>query len=137
MQDFLNAARKLTRGIFKIPLFWVLYIQLLILLHGIVPFLFLPRTTAVVVLVCFYAGALTMVWLTMKFGFTRILGAAHVWWLPMFGYLAATFDRSVIDTTYGKWVLLLLIIQPITLALDAMDITRWMLGDSAEMAPDL
>ena len=138
MKAYIAAMWKLMRGLVSIHPFWAAFIQLLILLHGIAPFFFLPRPLAIVVLVCFYAGALTMVWLTMKYGFSRILGAAHIWWIPMLGLVVWSFSRITNEPpAYQIWVWSLLIIQPITLIFDGWDILRWLRGDRAEMVSGL
>ena len=132
---FLQAFFRLNSGISRIPPFWYWFIQGLVVLNGIIPLFFLRQPVARWVLGSFVVGVLLMTWLTQRFDFSRILGLAHIAWIP--GYLMTwqTVGQYPAGSAIGLWVLL--VINTITLLFDAWDVIRWVRGERAVHAKDL
>ena len=74
---------KFNRAVFKMPIPWRMWLMFLMAVNMIVPFFFLDRVEARVVLVTMIVSATLMMAMTGKFGFTRILGLGHVLWIPL------------------------------------------------------
>ena len=91
--------------------------------------LFVRRAEGRWVLLAWVLSVLTMNRLFGAFGYTRILGLAHViWWTPLVLYLfrrRAGFGEGA----FGGWARWLVITNAISLAIDYVDVARWALGD--------
>jgi len=91
--------------------------------------LFVRRAEGRWVLLAWVLSVVTMNRLFEAFGYTRILGLAHViWWTPLVLYLfrrRAGFGGGV----FGGWARWLVITNAISLAIDYVDVARWALGD--------
>ncbi|PIW27812.1 MAG: hypothetical protein COW30_09130 [Rhodospirillales bacterium CG15_BIG_FIL_POST_REV_8_21_14_020_66_15] len=79
------------------------------------------------------AGAWIMIeYLFQTYGYTRILGLAHVvFWTPVVIYLwrrRRGFDTS---TVYGKWLWAVMATDLTSLAIDYVDVVRFFMGDGA------
>ena len=109
--------------------FWLqLWILWLALLNG-ASLLFLHRSEARWVLAAWLASLFTMSRLFDEFGYTRILGLAHLlWWSPLVVYL---FRRraSFGEGAFGGWARWLAITNAVSLAIDSVDVARFVLGE--------
>ena len=90
---------------------------------------FVRRAEARWVLAAWLASLVTMGWLFDAHGYTRILGLAHLlWWSPLVVYLfrrRASFGEGV----FGGWARWLAITNAVSLAIDAVDVARFALGE--------
>lgn len=67
-----------------------------------------------------------------RFGYTRILGLAHIiFWTPLLSYLWKTRMAHPERIWTGRWVKLAIVIIFISLLFDYTDVTRYLLGDRA------
>jgi hypothetical protein len=91
--------------------------------------LFVRRAEARFVLLAWVANLVTMDRLFEAFGYTRILGLAHViCWTPLVIYLfrrRAGFGEGA----FGGWARWLLLTNAVSLAIDYVDVARWALGE--------
>jgi len=70
--------------------------------------------------------------LLSRFGYTRILGLAHVvFWTPLLAYLWKTRKAYPERIWTGRWVKAAIAIIFISLLFDYSDIARYLLGDRA------
>jgi len=70
-----------------------------------------------------------------KFGFSRILGLAHVIvWTPLWVYLWRTRKKHPERKWTGRYVLLALVVIGISLLFDYTDAIRWLLGERVEIS---
>lgn len=78
------------------------------------------------------ANVIFMEFLFAKFGFTRILGLAHiVFWTPLWIYLWRSRAANPQRIWTGRYVKLALIVIGISLLFDYADVARYLLGDTA------
>ena len=106
----------------KLWIFWMVFLNS-------ASILFVRRPEGRWALAAWLANLFTMNWLFEEFGYTRILGLAHVlWWTPLVVYL---FRRraSFGEGTFGGWARWLAITNAASLAIDTLDVARWALGD--------
>ncbi len=117
------------RGVLQMPSYWQLWLMLLLTVNLVIPLFFLKRIEA-----RFAVGAvmLSMVLfsvLTAQFGFTRILGLGHLPWVPLLIYLWKRLEQVPWSTFPGKWMRALILLDAISLLIDAIDVVRYVLGE--------
>ena len=133
----MNAFIKLNRGMLKMPLHWRLWMMLLVAANAVAPLFFLKHVEARVVLLTFLASISLMTFLTARFGFTRILGLAHIFWVPMLGFLFTRLADIPASDAVGIWVRTLFIVDGISLVIDTADAIRFISGDREETVAGL
>lgn len=88
------------------------------------------RFEAIAILASFFAAAFLMGWLYNQFGYTRLLGLAHlVFWTPAFVWVLMKRKAIGHASVYGKYILLYLAIAGTSLAIDLIDLIRYLAGD--------
>lgn len=90
------------------------------------------RVEPIAILAGFFGAALLMNWLYEQSGYTRLLGLGHlVFWTPV--WLWVMSRRRAIGTAswFGKYVHVYLVIAGISLAIDAVDLVRYVVGEHA------
>ncbi len=133
----MNAFIKLNRGMLKMPLHWQLWMMLLVAGNAVAPLFFLQHLEARVVLVMFLANMALMTFLTARFGFTRILGLAHIVWVPMLAFLFTRLGDIPASDAVGIWVRALFVLDGISLVIDTADAIRFISGDREETVASL
>ena len=128
---------KFNRAVFKLPIPWRVWLMLLMAVNMIVPFFFLDRVEARVVLVTMIVSATLMMAMTGKFGFTRILGLGHVLWIPLLFYLWTTLGEHPAEEPFGLWIRLVMVLNSLSLVIDTVDVMRYIRGDRAETVQGL
>ncbi len=63
-------------------------------------------------------------------GFTRLLGVAHLLWIPMFLWIATRFDAIHGHSDLQNWLLLLLVTNFVSFVVDMVDVGRYVGGES-------
>jgi hypothetical protein len=66
-----------------------------------------------------------------RIGFTRILGAVHVMWVPLFAWMATRLDAITNEPGLANWLMLLLVTNLVSLVVDTNDCIRFLLGERA------
>ncbi len=118
------------RGLWGQPPWVRVWVGWLVLVHGVMPLAFLGRTGGKLMLGGFVVGVVLMALLHARFGFTRILGLAHLAWIPGLVVIA----RDVWAFPYGGfawWAGLALPTGALCLGIDTVDVVRWVRGDRA------
>ncbi len=133
----MKAFIKFNKGILKMPISWQLWLMLLVTANVVAPLFFLRHLEAQVVLGTFLVGAMLMTWLTGRFGFTRILGLGHIFWIPLLTFLLARVGHIPVNDAYGIWVWSLIVLNSVSLVIDAVDVFRYIAGDREETVPGL
>ena len=82
------------------------------------------------------SGAL-MTALTARFGFTRIIGLGHLFWIPLVAFLILRLGAIPADDFFGLWIRAVIVLNSIALAIDAVDVVRWLAGDRQETVAGL
>ncbi len=106
-----------------------LWLMVLVAANLIVPVFYLPRLEAWVTIGVFFASAVLMTMLTALFGFTRVLGAGHILWIPLMLWLWTRLDAIPSDDPFGIWIRILMILNGISLVIDMADVARYIGGD--------
>ena len=127
-----SAFIKFNKGVMKMPFFLQLWLMLLILANLVVPLFFLNHLESQIVLVTMLASMILMILLTSLFGFTRLLGLGHVLWIPLLYFLWTRLGQIPANDFFGIWIRVLMVLNALSLAIDAIDVIRYIAGDREE-----
>jgi hypothetical protein len=133
----LRGVIRLIRGLLGLPIAIRLWLVILVGLNMIVPLFFLDRPEARITVVTMIVAASLMVILTRAFGFTRVLGAAHVVWLGLIPYLWMRLAGVPAQGLYGYWLRAVMVANTISLVFDIADVVRYARGDRAPIVDGL
>lgn len=114
-----------------------IWVGWLVVANSILPLLFWDHVEAQVTLAVFLTGAVLMVVITSRTGFSRLLGAGHALWYPLLLWLAFRLDTLPMDQLVGLWVRVLIATNAVSLLIDTVDVARWLRGDRTEMVEGL
>ncbi len=117
------------RGLLQMPVFWQLWMMLLLTVNLVIPLFFLKRIEARYVIGCPLLSMVLFSVLTAQFGFTRILGLGHLPWVPLLIYLWKRLEQFPWSTILGKWMRALILLDAMSLLIDAIDVVRYVLGE--------
>lgn len=88
------------------------------------------RAEALAIVCAFVASAAFMGWLYERVGYVRLLGLAHLLcWGPVWIWIFRRRRAIGTRTVFGKYVRLYLAIAGASLAIDALDVIRYLAGD--------
>ena len=128
----IQAFIKFNRGILQMPLPWQLWSLLLITVNLIVPLFFLSYLEAQVVVVTFITNLLLMTVLTARYGFTRIVGLGHIFWIPLLFFLGLRQNELLGNDLFGIWMTVLITLNATSLVIDAVDVIRYLARERYE-----
>jgi hypothetical protein len=66
-----------------------------------------------------------------KTGFTRILGSAHILWVPMFVWMWMRLETIQADPALATWLAVLFATNTVSLLIDVIDAVRYLRGEQA------
>ncbi len=133
MRSFL----RFQQGLLGMPLHWQLWLLILVGANLVAPFFFLEHVEAQLTIGALLISMMLMTALTARFGFSRILGLGHVAWLPLLGFLVSRATEVPATDAFGLWLRIVIVLDAISLVLDAVDVVRFLRGDRAETVPGL
>ena len=121
------ASRAFSSGINSLNWYWKIWICLMILLNGILPLLFLPKITSIIVLSASLSGFVIGLVLTHAIGYSPILGLMHFPWIPMVCFLVyrALEPDFALDSFHNYWLISSLVISTISLIIDFSDVYKF------------
>ncbi len=125
------------RGLLGMPPHWRLWLGMLVGANLVVPLFFLEHVEAQATIAALLISMTLMIALTARFGFSRILGLGHVAWLPLLAFLIGRVTEVPSTTGFGLWLRTVIVLDAISLVLDAVDVIRFLRGDRAETVPGL
>ncbi len=119
------------------PLPWKLWLSLLVAANVFVPLFYFQQLEAQIVLGTMEANMALMTFLTSRFGFTRILGLGHIFWIPLLSFLLTRLGNFPVGDAYGAWLRALIVVNSGSLLIDTVDVIRYLAGDRAETVQGL
>ena len=133
----MRAFIKFNKGMLKMPIPWQLWLMLLLTVNLVVPLFYLGRLEAQVVFAAVLAAfALTTI-LTGVTGFSRLLGLGHIFWVPLLLFLWTRLDQIPASDLFGIWIRTLMVLNALSLVIDAIDVVRYIAGDREETVQGL
>ena len=124
---------RFNRGLAAMPVGWRLWVLFLGAVNVVPALFFLDHLEGRVVPVVMAASALLMITLTGFFGFTRLLGAGHSLWLGLLPWIISRWSGAPIDEPFGLWLRLLVVVNATSLAIDVVDVARFVRGERDEV----
>jgi hypothetical protein len=92
--------------------------------------LFIQHIEAQVTLGAVGVAVLAQALIYQRKRFIRLLGATHVLWVPMLTWMALRLDTLPREeTAFHVWLLTLIATNAVSMAIDAWDATRFILGE--------
>ncbi len=128
----MHAFIKFNKGIMSMPIYWQLWLMLLVTFNLIIPLFFLNRLEAQVVVGALVASMTLMTVLTAISGFTRLLGLGHIFWIPLLYFLWMRLEQNPADDFFGLWLRVLMTLNAASLIIDVIDVGRYIAGDRSE-----
>ncbi len=133
----MNTFIRFNRGLLAMPPLWQGWLLLLVGANLVAPLFFLGHLEAQVTIAALLISMTLMTALTARFGFSRILGLGHVAWLPLLAFLLYRVTEVPATTAFGFWLRTVIVLDAISLVIDAVDVVRFLRGDRAETVPGL
>lgn len=115
----------------SLPMPWPAWIGLLMAVNMLAPIYFLGTLEAQAVLAAALLGAAIQMAIFARKGFVRLLGVGHVFWVPLLPWLWTRLDQADTAELFGYWIVTIIIVDGISLLIDAIDVTRYLNGDRA------
>jgi len=92
--------------------------------------LFIGRLEAQVTLGAVGVAVLAQALIYQRLRFIRLLGVTHVVWIPMLAWMALRLDALPREeAAFHAWLVVLIATNAVSLAIDAWDATRFILGE--------
>ncbi len=133
----MNAFIKFNKGLMKMPVHWRVWLMILVTVNLIVPILYINRIEAQLVIAAMLAGMMLMTILTGLTGFTRLLALGHIFWIPLLYFLWTRLGEIPADDFFGIWIRALMVLNALSLVIDAIDVVRYIAGDREETVKGL
>jgi hypothetical protein len=125
----MDLVTRFMKAIFSMEAPWPLWVALLVALNMIAPLFFIETPEAKAVLISTLAGAGLMKLLFYKYGFVRLLGVGHIFWVPVVIWLGSRFTELSLESPFEIWLLSVMVFNSLSLILDAIDVVRYINGD--------
>lgn len=90
---------------------------------------FIQQPEAQVVLATTLVAVVVQGVLYQRSGFTRLLGVAHVMWVPMFGWMATRLEHIASQPELSAWLTVLLLTNIGSMVIDGLDVRRFLRGE--------
>tara|TARA_B110000444_G_scaffold252260_1_gene281291 strand:+ start:1162 stop:1563 length:402 start_codon:yes stop_codon:yes gene_type:complete len=88
------------------------------------------RKECLAIVVSFMVAGMQMNWMYSTFGYVRLLGLAHlIAWTPAFVYVLMRRKELDMSMVFAKYLHFYLVVAGISLAIDFVDVVRYLLGD--------
>ncbi len=124
------AVKAFLRGMASLAWPWWVWIGLLVVANAVVPLFFIGSVEARVVLAAILVGAVLQLLIVSRLGFVRLLGTGHIAaWVPMLLWLVPRLSNLDTGTTFGRWLFAVVAVDLISLAIDFVDVARYLAGD--------
>lgn len=120
-------------SVLRLPIQWRIWVGLLVLFNLVVPLAFYQHLEAQLTIASMVAGSLAQSHLHSKFGFVKLLGVGHVFWVPLVAWLVWRADSIDFQTLFGAWIAGLVVINTVSLVIDFVDVIRFALGERTPM----
>ena len=123
------------KGVLAMAKPWQAWMVLLVTVNLVLPFFFLGKLEAIVALVGIAVSMVVMLTLFAKFGFVRLLGLGHIPWLFTVPWLGLQLVQTIESGPFYYWLFAIVVINSISLVIDAVDVARYWMGDRQPTIP--
>jgi len=129
----------LMEGIMSMPIGWQIWVYWMMIVNTASIF-FLRTPIGKFCLAVWIPNGIMMSLLAEQVGYTRLLGLSHIiWWTPLVLFIALRIKNKAVDfsTWAGRWALVLLVTNALSLVVDYVDVARYIAGDRDDMRPNV
>ncbi len=129
--NLLQAFQILSNNINSMEWFWRGWIYFMAFVNAIVPIFFLPKFTAILVMLSGFVGLITGLVIIHATGYSKLLGLMHLPWVPMVCFQIYYFYHHgfKLKDPHDIWFLVSLIISLFSLVIDFYDIHTFMTNE--------
>ena len=111
------------------PIHWQAWLGILVGVNIVVPLFFIHMLEAQVVLVMGIGGLVIMSAIFSRKGFIRLMGIGHIGWLPLVFWLGTKLEHIPADSTFGYWLIAVIVLDSLSLIIDTIDVVRYVKGE--------
>ena len=128
---------RFNKGMMRMRIHWQLWLLLLMAVNVAIPFLFVGRLEAQLVLGTMVVNVILMTLLTGLTGFSRLVGLGHFPWFLLLYLLWTQLDQLPADDFFGIWIRALIVLNALSLVIDTVDVARYVAGEREETVQGL
>jgi hypothetical protein len=125
----LKAMLDFPRTMLLLPAHWAVWVGLLMATNFVAPLFFVTLPEGQVVLAAFMAAAMAQMVIFRRFGFVRLLGAAHFLWIPLVIWLGSRLEAAAPGSALRYWVVAVIVVDSLSLLIDVVDVVRFARGE--------
>jgi len=93
-----------------------------------------PQWEAIAIPLSLMLGVVVTEWLYSIYGFSRILGLGHlIAWTPFYVWIVVRRRRLEPKSWFAKYLLVYVVAAGVCLAIDAVDVARYLMGETGQM----
>jgi len=111
------------------PIQWQIWLGILVTANIVIPIFFIHTLEAQVVMATGIFGLGIMAVIFSMKGFVRLMGIGHIGWLPMVFWLGTKLEHAQADSTFGYWLLAVIVLDSLSLVIDTADVLRYVKGE--------
>lgn len=131
MMDFITSVLKLFGIVFlrfrPVPRIWNVWLVGV----NLACLYFIGHLEAQVVFLITLVAVTAQALIYQRIGFVRLLGVAHITWIPMFAWMSTRLDLIAEYPDLQSWLLVLVATNLISLTIDSIDVFRFVRGERA------
>jgi len=125
----MKAMINFTKTMLIMPIHWQLWLGVLVAANIVIPFFFIHTLEAQVVSATAIVGLVIMSVIFSEKGFVRLMGIGHIGWLPLVIWLWTRLDHAPADSTFGYWLMAVIVLDSLSLIIDTIDVLRYVKGE--------
>jgi hypothetical protein len=125
----LETIKGFMKKLYSVPLGWVIWLQVLMVINMIIPLFYIGRIEAQLSVIAFFAAFITGTMIYRAQGFTHLLGAMHLTWIPLLVFLFTRLKLYPAEDFFGVWLRVLISLDIISLILDVREVIRYVRGE--------
>jgi len=111
------------------PIQWQIWLGILVTVNIVVPIFFIHMLEAQAVLATAIVGLVIMAFIFSRQGFVRLMGIGHIGWLPLVFWLGTKLEHAPADSTFGYWLITVIVLDSLSLFIDTIDVFRYVKGE--------
>ena len=92
---------------------------------------FLQHPEARIVLATTTVALIVQALIYRRIGFVRLLGIAHLLWIPMFAWMATRLPAIAEHPDLQTWLIVLFVTNAVSFLIDTVDVTRFLRGETS------
>ncbi len=125
----MKAMINFTKTMLIMPIHWQIWLGVLVAANIVIPFFFIHTLEAQVVSATAIVGLVIMSVIFSEKGFVRLMGIGHIGWLPLVIWLWTRLDHAPADSTFGYWLMAVIVLDSLSLIIDTIDVLRYVKGE--------